>query len=101
MLGTLNGALEVRGLSLPAGHIGATAEGVNEVVEGIVRLTAIRIRYQLRIPAGTRDVVERALGRHQEKCPTAVSLAPAVRITWEAEVMEGESGADRSHAGGR
>ena len=94
MLGTLNGALEVRGLSLPPGDIAATAEGVNELVEGIVRLTAIRIRYHLRIPAGTRAVVERALGRHQEKCPTAVSLAPAVDITWTAEVAEGATGAE-------
>ena len=94
MLGTLNGALEVRGLSLPAGDIAATAEGVNELVEGIVRLTAIRIQYQLRIPPGARPVVERALGRHQEKCPTAVSLAPAVRITWTAEIEEGATAAE-------
>ena len=89
MLGTLNGALEARGLSLPSGDIAASAEGVNELVEGIVRLTAIRVHYRLRIPAGTRAVVERALGRHQEKCPTAVSLAPAVGITWTAEIEEG------------
>ena len=93
MLGTLNGALEVRGVSLPPGDIAAAAEGVNEVVEGIVRLTTIRIRYQLRVPAGARDVVERALARHQEKCPAAVSLAPAVRITWEAEIAEGDGAA--------
>src|SRR5919199_5483458 len=94
MLGTLNGALEVRGVSLPAGAIAATAEGVNEVIEGIVRLTTIRIAYALRIPAGSRAVVERALARHQEKCPTAVSLAPAVRITWTADIAERDEGAD-------
>ena len=94
MLGTLNGALEARGVSLPPGDIAAAAEGVNEVVEGIIRLTAIRIAYRLRIPAGSRAAVERALGRHQEKCPTAVSLAPAVRITWTADIAERDEGAD-------
>ena len=88
MLGTLNGALEVRGIKLAPTDISATAEGTNELVDGIVRLTAIHISYRLRIPAGTRDAVDRALSRHQEKCPTAVSLAPAVRISWSAEVEE-------------
>ena len=88
MLGTLNGALEVRGIKLAPADISATAEGTNELVDGIVRLTAIRIAYRLRIPPGTRDVVERALSRHQEKCPTAVSLGPAVKISWSAEFEE-------------
>jgi uncharacterized OsmC-like protein len=89
MLGTLNGALEVRGIKLRPADIAADAEGVNELVDGIVRLTEIRISYRLRIPAGTREVVERALARHQEKCPTAISLAAAVRIGWRAEIEEG------------
>jgi uncharacterized OsmC-like protein len=89
MLGTLNGALEVRGIKLRPADIAADAEGVNELVDGIVRLTEIRIAYRLRIPAGTREVVERALARHQEKCPTAMSLAAAVRIGWRVEIEEG------------
>ncbi|HJU91084.1 MAG TPA: OsmC family protein [Gemmatimonadaceae bacterium] len=88
MLGTLNGALEVRGIKLAASDISADAEGVNEVVDGIVRLTEISIAYRLRIPAGTRDVVERALSRHQDKCPTAKSLEGAVRISWSAAIED-------------
>ena len=88
MLGTLNGALEVRGISLPGGDIAATANGVNELVDGIVKLTRIEIAYALRIPAGTRPTVDRALGRHQEKCPTAVSLSGAVAISWTADIQE-------------
>ncbi len=88
MLGTLNGALEVRGLKLPAAAIAATAEGVNEVVDGIIRLTEIRIAYRLRIPAANRELVDRALAKHQEKCPTAVSLSASVRISWTADIEE-------------
>lgn len=88
MLGTLNGALEVRGITLSPDDIAATAHGVNELVDGIVRLTEIRVAYRLRVPAGSRDVVDRALSRHQEKCPTAVSLAAAVRISWTADIEE-------------
>ncbi len=88
MLGTLNGALEVRGIKLPPDAISAVAEGTNDVVDRIVRLTEIRIAYRLRIPAGSRDTVERALARHQEKCPTAATLAPAVPVHWSAEIEE-------------
>lgn len=88
MLGTLNGALEVRGIRLEPDAIRAEAEGINEIVDGMPLLTRIRIRYKLRIPAGTREKVERALERHQSKCPTAASLKGAVEISWEAEIEE-------------
>jgi organic hydroperoxide reductase OsmC/OhrA len=88
MLGTLNGALEVRQVKLPADAIEAEAEGINEVRDGLPVLAEIRVRYWLRIPAGTRETVDRALARHQEKCPTAASLAPAVRISWTADIEE-------------
>lgn len=90
MLGTLNGALEVRGISLPPESISATAVGVNEVAEGYIQLTAIRITYSLRIPPGSRETVERALARHQERCSTARSLAPAVAISWTADITDAD-----------
>lgn len=88
MLGTLNGALEVRGIRLAPEEISASATGVNELVNGLVRLTSIRVHYQLTIPPGTRDAVDRALSRHQEKCPTATSLAAAIAISWTADITE-------------
>ena len=88
MLGTLNGALEARGIKLAPEAIGASATGVNELVNGIVRLVSINVRYRLSIPQGTRDAVDRALSRHQEKCPTAVSLAAAIAIAWTADIVE-------------
>ncbi len=88
MLGTLNGALEARGIQLPGEAIRAHAEGFNELQDGVVTLTRIEVAYRLRIPAGSREQVERALARHQEKCPTARSLKAAVAITWTAEIEE-------------
>lgn len=88
MLGTLNGALEVRQVSLPPEDIVAEVEAINELVEKIPTLTEVRIRYRLRIPAGTREVVDRALASHQSKCPTARSLEGAVRVSWEAQITE-------------
>ncbi len=88
MLGTLNGALEVRQVSLPPEDISAHVEGINEVIDKIPLLTEIRITYRLRIPAEARAIVDRALETHQSKCPTAQSLRDSVKISWEAEISE-------------
>ena len=88
MLGTLNGALEVRQVKLAGEAILAEVEGVNEDRDGIPVLTAIHVRYRLRIPQDTRETVDRALARHQARCPTAKSLEGAVAVSWSAEIEE-------------
>ncbi len=88
MLGTLNGALEVRDVKLPSDAIRAEARGINEIRDRLPVLTRIEVAYKLRIPAGTRETVERALSRHQEKCPTAATLKGAVEVSWTAEIEE-------------
>ena len=88
MLGTLNGALEVRGVHLPPEAVQATVRGINEMKDRIPVLTRIEIDYRLRVPAASREVVDRALASHKDKCPTARSLAAAVEVVWSAEVTE-------------
>ncbi len=88
MLGTLNGALEVRGISLEPDAIKAEVTGINEMRDGLPVLTRIDVHYELRIPADAREAVERALARHQDKCPTAATLKGAVEIAWTADIEE-------------
>lgn len=88
MLGTLIGALEVRQVPLGPGDVTATAEGDNVLRDGLPLLAAIRVRYRLRVPKASREAVDRALARHQDKCPTAATLKPAVAVTWTAEIEE-------------
>ena len=88
MLGTLNGALEVRGIKLGSDDITANVEGVNRVLDGLPLLTEIVVHYRLRIPAGSRETVDRALERHQSKCPTAQSIKDAIDVRWTAEIEE-------------
>ena len=88
MLGTLNGALEVRGLRLDSQDIVADVEGVNRMLDGVPVLTEIVVHYSLRIPPGARETVDRALERHQSKCPTAQSLRGAIDVRWTADVRE-------------
>lgn len=88
MLGTLNGVLEARGMELAPGALTAEVEGINEIRDRLPVLTRIRIHYRLEIPADARETVDRALERHQDKCPTAASLSGAVSVEWTAEVLE-------------
>ena len=77
----------MRGISLPADAISATAEGVNEMRDRIPVLTRVHVRYRLRLPADApRDKVDRALETHVDKCPTARSLAGSVEFTWSVEL---------------
>lgn len=88
MLGTLNGALEVRQVKLDSDAIRCDVLGVNVVREGLPVLSEIRVHYRLRIPAGMRETVERALARHQDRCPTAATLRGAVSVSWTADIEE-------------
>jgi len=88
MLGTLNGALEVRQVKLGPDAIVAEARGLHEVRDGLPVLREIRIHYRLRVPADARERVDRALARHQDKCPTAATLKGAVEVGWTAEIVE-------------
>lgn len=89
MLGTLNGGLEARGIKLPSDAMAADVLGENEMREGLPVLVRITVNYRLRIPAGTRETVDRLLSKHQDKCPTAASLAGAVDVRWTADITEG------------
>ena len=94
MLGTLSGALEARGIELAPGDIRAEVEGTHELRERIPVLTKVHVAYTLHVPVGSGDVVDRALARHGEKCPTAQSLKGAVEVTWSAQVHVREGGAE-------
>ena len=97
MLGTLNGALEVRGIRLAPEDITARVEGINRLTDGIPLLEEVVVHYRLRIPTGTRETVDRALERHASKCPTARSLEGAIAVSWTADIEEVEvAGGDAS-----
>lgn len=85
MLGTLNGVLEAREVKLPPEAIVAEVEGFNEIRDRLPVLTRIEIHYHISVAEASREPVERALERHQAKCPTAATLSGAVEVRWTAE----------------
>ena len=63
-------------------------EGDIEDVEGVLKITKIRLTYKLRIPAGSRDKAERALAVYADKCPAYQSVKNFIQCTWQAEMVE-------------
>ena len=66
----------------------AEVEGDVEAVDRVLKIARIRVRYALRIPAGTRDAAERALATHEQKCPAAASVRGCIPIQIEADINE-------------
>ncbi len=56
-----------------------------------MRITRIRVKYHLKIPAGSRDRAQRALDTHKQKCPAAMSVEGAIAISLDAEIEEEEA----------
>ncbi len=88
MLGTLIGVLEARAVVLEPDAVRVEVEGINEICDRLPVLTKIHVHYVIRIPAEFRESLDRALERHQTKCPTASTLNGAVEIEWTAEIAE-------------
>ena len=77
----------MRGIDLDPDSITAEVEGLHDIRDRLPVLTEVVVRYTLRIPSDAEETVQRALERHQSKCPTAATLSGAVDVRWEADVQ--------------
>ncbi len=68
--------------------IQASVEGDIEAIEKVLRISRIRVRYALTIPAGTRAAAERAVATHEQKCPAATSVRGCIPIEITADITE-------------
>ena len=69
-----------------ADNLTADVEGDIEDIDGIPRITNIRLVYRLRAPAGSRDKVQRALEVYAEKCPAYMSIKGCINCSWTVEL---------------
>jgi uncharacterized OsmC-like protein len=72
-----------------ANNLVAQVEGDIENVNGVLKITKIRLHYRFRIPPGTREGVERLLAGYAEKCPAYQSVKGGIECSWDAEIVEG------------
>jgi uncharacterized OsmC-like protein len=89
MYGTLRGALAGRKIAFDRDRFTATVEGRIVGVGKTIRIKSIHIRYELTVPAESREATERALTLHPQGCPAHQSVHGAIEVSWEAQVRFG------------
>jgi uncharacterized OsmC-like protein len=77
----------VRGIK-SADNLVAQVEGDIEDVDGVMRITRIRLHYRFKVPAGSREKVDRLLAGYAEQCPAYQSVKGCIECSWDAEVEE-------------
>lgn len=93
MMGTLATVLAGKKIPTWADRFRADVEGDIEEVDGVLRITKIRVRYTMKVPAGKADEARRALAEYITKCPGAMSVKGAIEISDGAEIVELPPGA--------
>jgi uncharacterized OsmC-like protein len=77
----------VRGVR-SANNLVAHVEGDIEEVDGVLKITQIRLHYRFTIPPGTREKVDRVLASYAEKCPAYQSVKGCITCAWDADLLE-------------
>ena len=66
----------------------ADVEGDIAEVDGVLRITQIRLHYRVVMASGTPEKVERALSVYADKCPAYQSVKECIACSWDAEIRE-------------
>ncbi len=88
MTGTLATVLAGKKIPTFGDRFRADAEGDIEDVGGVLKITKIRVRYTLRVPAGKTGEAREALRTYIERCPGAMSVKGAIAMEETAEITE-------------
>lgn len=71
-----------------AENLVADVEGDIEEVDGVLKITKIRLHYRLKIPGGSREKVDRALASYADKCPAYQSVKGCIDCSWDVDTEE-------------
>lgn len=71
-----------------AGNLVADVEGDIAEVDGVLRITKIRLRYRLKAPTGARETVNRILPAYADKCPAYQSVKGCIDCSWTMDLTE-------------
>ena len=57
-------------------------------MEGVLKITKMRIEYQFKIPSEGREKADRALAVYAEKCPAYQTVRNCIEVSWTAQMEE-------------
>ncbi|MBW1799957.1 MAG: OsmC family protein [Deltaproteobacteria bacterium] len=88
MMGTLAGFLARKDINAVGDTYRADVEGDIENVEGVLKITQIRVNYHIKVPKGKTNDAKDALSTYLKACPSAQSVIGCIRIHDDAVIEE-------------
>ena len=78
----------MRDIPAPKDKLRASVEGDIQAIDNVLRITTIRVRYRIRVPAGSLERARRAVDTHATKCPAANSVRGCIDLDIDADITE-------------
>ena len=88
MMGTFATLLAKSKIPTPEERYRADVAGDIENVDGVLKITRIHVRYSLKLKPEQRPSAEAALGAYLPHCPSAQSVAAAIKLTHQLEMQD-------------
>jgi organic hydroperoxide reductase OsmC/OhrA len=88
MMGTLATGLASRNILTRSDLYSAKVEGDIEAVDGVLRITRIRVDYTLKVPADKADEAREVFASYIKGCPAAVSVRGCIDIIDDLRIVE-------------
>jgi len=87
-MGTLAAVLAGMKIATPENRYWANVEGDIENVNNVLKITQIRVKYNLKVPKGKIEEARQALSTYITRCPAAQSVMGCIQIKDELAVEE-------------
>jgi uncharacterized OsmC-like protein len=87
MMGTFASVLATQKIRTHSDRFRANVEGDIENVEGVLKITVIRVHYVLKLREGEEAGARWAMESYIEKCPAAMSVTGCIRIEHSLELV--------------
>jgi uncharacterized OsmC-like protein len=87
MMGTFASVLATKKIRTHSDRFRANVEGDIENVEGVLKITVIRVNYILKISHKEEADARWAMENYIEKCPAAMSVTGCIRIEHSLELI--------------
>jgi hypothetical protein len=88
MMGTLAAALSGKKIPTPEERYRAEVEGDIREVNGVLKITDIRVKYYLKVPPGKSAEAQEVFSSYLVKCPAAQSVIGCINIHDELSIVE-------------
>ena len=91
MMGTLATLLAKKDIPTPEDRYSAHVEGDIEDVNGVLKITRIKVTYNLKIPPEKKDDGRQAFEQYLPFCPAAQSVIGSIHIEHDLRIEEDKS----------